>query len=133
MGLTKLDAAVCSVYKRNMPAVPLDLAFVEIAPVVAVADTASVVYVVDMAVVSAVFVTIAAVYPLMQHTPMKIAVVVVAALATEEGVYRPSFHQNYHLDHHYGHHPMMQFLIMMSSSVVMLPTMPTLLNYVHHS
>ena len=114
----------------------MDLAFVEIAPVVAVADTASVVYVVDTAVVSVVVVTIAAVYPLMmQHTPMKIDVVVVvaAALATEEGVYRPSFHQNYHLDHHYGHHPTMQFLIMMSSSVVMLPTMPTLLNYVHHS
>lgn len=141
MGLMKLDAvaAVGPVYKWNMPAVPLDLAFVEIAPVVAVAvaDTASVVYVVDTAVVSVVVVTIAAVYPLMmQHTPMKIAVVgvvVAAALATEEGVYRPSFHQNYHLDHHYGHHPMMQFLIMMSSSVVMLPTMPTLLNYDHHS
>jgi hypothetical protein len=129
-----------------MPAVPLDLAFVEIAPVVAVADTASVVYVVDTAVVSVVVVAIAAVYPLTkqhtpvkQHTPMKIAVVVVVVavavvdVATEEGVYRPSFHQNYHLDHHYGHHPTMQFLIMMSSSVVMLPTMPTLLNYVHHS
>jgi len=72
MGLTKLDAAVCSVYKRNMPAVPLDLAFVEIAPVVAAADTASVVFVVDTAVASVVFVTIAAVYPLTkQHTPMK--------------------------------------------------------------
>ena len=112
----------------------MDLAFVEIAPVVAVADTASVVYVVDTAVVSVVVVTIAAVYPLTkQHTPMKIAAVVVVDVATEEGVYRPSFHQNYHLDHHYGHHPTMQFLIMMSSSVVMLPTMPTLLNYVHHS
>ena len=46
MGLTKLDAAaadVCPVYKWNMQAVSLDLAFVEIAPVVAVADTASVV------------------------------------------------------------------------------------------
>ena len=46
MGLTKLDAAaavVCLVYKWNMQAVSLDLAFVEIAPVVAVADTASVV------------------------------------------------------------------------------------------
>jgi hypothetical protein len=110
-----------------MQAVSLDLAFAEIA---AVADTASVVYVVDTGVVSVVFVTIAAVYPLtMQHTPMKIAVVV--AVATEEEVYQPFSHQNYH--HYHGHHPKMQFLIMMSSSVVTWPTMPTLLNYDHHS
>lgn len=89
MGLTKLDAAVCPVYKWNMPAIPLDLAFAE--------------FVVDMAVASVASLT-------MQHTPMKIFVVVAA---TEEEVYQPSPDEN--------------------CSAVTLPMMPTLLNYDHHS